>query len=118
LPERRHDRGVPRGATARMQDGSVLGRHIRGVEDVFDAHRDPVQGAEGLALLACSIRPARLLQDVRRVQKSPGFDLRIHRRGAGEAGSHEFLGGDASVADGSSRVKRAQSIQCPHGHLV
>jgi hypothetical protein len=75
-----------------VESRSVLGRHIFGVEHVFDPDWYPVQRTKILPVLAPKISAPRLLQGVIRIQKRPSPDGLIRIGDPRQRLAHQFLG--------------------------
>ena len=93
-----HCRVVARGASL-VQYRAVLGRHVGGVDDVLDADRNAVQGADRLARALALVCRARLLKRVLLVEECPCLHLRFHLATALEAGPHQVLRRECAFAD-------------------
>ncbi len=106
-----HHRGVPRGHAAGVQRRAVLGRHVRGVDDVLEAHRHPVERSGGRARAARLVGRARLRERVLRIQIGPGLELGFRRLHPGQAGLDQGGGVQRPFTDQAGGGGGGQAVE-------
>ena len=106
--------GVLGGAAPGMAGKSVFGRHVDGVDDVLDADRNAVEGADGAAFRLPGIGGAGLGQREVGVEEDPGLHLRLAGGDAGEAGGDEGLGGERTGGDPAGGLGGAEIGRVSH----
>ena len=96
---RRDARRIPLRAASGKDGRAMLGREIRGVEDVFHADRHAVQRTDARPgfelLIACS----RLGEGIVGIEVRPGLHARLALGNAVETGAHQGLRAQAPLAD-------------------
>jgi len=91
-----------------MQDRAVLGRHVGGIQDVLDAHRQAVQRAQRPALGAEFVRTVRLFQRQLGIEISPGFDIFVILLNPVQAGLDDLARGYLALAQRRQRRGRGR----------
>ena len=116
--EHRDHRRIARRRAAGVQDGAVLGRHVRGVDDVLDADRHAVQRAGGTSFAPVPVARPRLPERVLGIEELPGLHLLLDLAHAREAGLDQLLGADRAVADGARRVGGGEPVELGGVHRL
>ena len=107
----RDHRRIAGGCAPRVEHGTVLGRHVGGIEDVLDTDGHAVQRSNRLPGEAQFVSGARLRQGVIRIEERPGLDLRIRLVHPREACLDELLRADNTVADQTRGFRRRERVE-------
>src|SRR5262249_39117552 len=94
--------------------GPIRRRHVDGVEDVFDADRQTMQGPDERA----SIQHACVLANAIRIDMRPSPHIRFPLRDTLQAIVEQRLGGDLARGKLACGFCRAQTIQCAHSTIL
>src|SRR5262249_12048830 len=103
-----------RGLTALEDGGSVLGRHISGVDDVLDADRDAIERTDTLALAARRVRGARLGQGMLAVEMGEGLHIGLALSNAVQTRRDQLFRRCRPIADGLRGLGCRQLCQRAH----
>ena len=114
-PQPRHRRRIAARRASGPQLRAEFGRHIRGVEDVLDAHGHAMQRPGGLALLAAIVGGLGLPHRVVAVEERPRLDIAIGLVDALEAVADQLRRTEPAVADSGRGLREAERIET-HAH--
>jgi hypothetical protein len=78
--------------------GSVLGRHVRGVENVFDTDGHAMEQTNRFSLEPQGIHRACLLERIVGIEKRPGLNLRVDLAYPRQASLDKLFGTDQAVS--------------------
>src|SRR5262249_22092757 len=112
----RDDGRVARRRTPGVQRRAVLGRHVRGVDDVLDADRHAVQRSDRLSRQSMLVGGARLRQRVVGIEKRPRLDTGVGFTDARQTRSDVLLGRDHAVADQPRGVGGGEGVKVAQVH--
>jgi hypothetical protein len=109
--QHRDDRRVAIGRAAGVKRGAVFGRHVRGIHDVFHAHRHAVQRTQRPAFAPMLVERARLSECVLGIDKGPGLDVAVGFAHARETRRHELFRADRTIAYRVRRIDGGKPAQ-------
>jgi hypothetical protein len=94
-----------------MEDGSIFGRHIGGIENILDPDRNTVERTEIPSILAQAIRPARPFECVLWIQERPGLDGLIRFGDPRQGSANQLLGRDITLSNEPCRFDRCECVE-------
>ena len=105
------DRRVARRRAPGVNHRTVLGRHVGGIENIFDRDRHAVQRPDRLTAQTERVGRARLRERVIGIEKRPGLNLRIDVANTRQASFDELFRADDTVADQARRFRRGEQMK-------
>jgi hypothetical protein len=103
----RHACGVTGWPVVAIDQGAVLGRHVRRVDDVLHADRHPEQRSA----VAAAVERSRTREDTVGVAVLPRLDFGFARGDLLEARAHDGFAGGIAAGDGGDDFCRGQLVQ-------